>query len=197
MHKTKRARHETAIQERPVAQQSDLLSAVEGAGIVVYGMIVLPLMVVDTVAAAISGYFKNARPVDFEAFFRSGLYFEEILAKNLTARYLACADAFGFAPGLGATKGGLSATLASIGTLESELKKLGVGKFAGSGNAAKLELKLSEFLNQQKSPLAAKSALTPAKRDALAAEARKLLSVSAEAFKPYYKSRFTAIGVRG
>jgi hypothetical protein len=171
------------------------LSFVEGVLIVTYGMILIPIEIVTILCSALANP-ANGKPEQFTAFFKTSLGFADLPAPNLTFRYLACADAFGFDPGLGATKGTSPTGIPVASLIASELAKVGVG-MPGSA-AGRPQLRLADFLKQYKTPAAAKAGLTPAKRDALAMEARKLLSLPASAFKGYYKSNINgAGGVRG
>ena len=181
-----------------MAQKQDPPAIIAVPLILFSGMVMVAAIAMDGIIKNVAGYFTNARPQDFEAFFRDGLFFDELLAKNLTFRYLATANVFGFEPGLGASKSGPGYQLNSSGALESALRSVGAGKFSSNGGSARLELKLAEFLKQQKNPIAAKKALTPAKRDALTFEARKLLGAPEEGFRAFYAPRNgTSSGVRG
>ena len=50
----------------------------EGFFIVAYGIIVIPLAVMDSVVSAISAYLKDAKPPHFDQFFQSALFLNEI-----------------------------------------------------------------------------------------------------------------------
>lgn len=130
----------------------------------------------------------------FVSFFTSALCFEPKSAEKLTYYYLGIAGIFDFTPGLGITSG--RPIPADASELATELRKVGVGTFTMTGNAPRLNTRLGEYLGKYFTPAAAKSALTPAKRDALRMEATKLLLVPEAVWSRYYKSR-SAAGVRG
>lgn len=171
--------------------EEGVLRAFEGTMIVFSGMLMLTISGADALCQALFNANSKAKPELFETFFKSALFFDDVASKNLVFRYLIAADTFGFEPGLGATEGGKRNTANADFGLARELAK------AGIGNGARPTFRLADYLKQYRTPLAAKSALTPAKRDALKMEARKLLSVPASAFKPYFQGRRTASGVRG
>ena len=163
------------------------------------GVGTLPPLIIGAVLDAIASYFQDARPADFDTFFRSALYFDDNESRNLTFRYLTAANAFGFAPGLSATKAGAKFGGASSQDLEKALRSSGIGKFGSGANGTTLELRLSDHLKQHIYTRNAKTALTPAKRDALRMESSKLLSISGDVWTGYYRnrSRMIAVGVRG
>lgn len=131
----------------------------------------------------------------FETFFTSALYFEPEKAQKLTYYYLGAAGIFNFVPGLGVATG--KATPSDASELETALRKAGVGTFGKSGTSVSLNTRLGEYLGKYPSAAAAKTALTPAKRDALRMEATKLLSVPEDVWSKYFRSSYSAVGVRG
>jgi hypothetical protein len=139
----------------------------------------------------------KTRPEPFEAFFREGLFFENDQAKSAAYCYLALADVFDFAPGLGIWKANTN-TRANATALANACRKLAIGKFSGGIFGTNLELRIGEHLSKFETPMKAKKALTPARRDSLRMEANKLLQVPVEEWKIYIKAqKGTAIGVRG
>jgi len=167
--------------------------------IVAEGMITLPWVILNAVDTALSSYFADARLVDFDDFFKNGLGFESLDAKNLTFRYMTCAWTLKFEPGLRVKVASQKFSGISSTELDSIFRKELIGKPAKNGGGGGWELRLSEYLKQHITILSSKKALTPAKRDALRAEAKKILAIPAAAFVRQYQkdSRFTAIGVRG
>ncbi len=128
----------------------------------------------------------------FVSFFTSALYFEPKTAEKLTYYYLGIAEMYNFRPGLGVTLG--RSTPSDRSELAMALRKVGIGTTC---SLTSLKTRLAEYLVDYATPNAAKSALTPAKRDALRMEAIKLLSIPEEVWMRYYRSPYAAIGVRG
>ncbi len=170
-----------------------------GMFIVAEGMITLPYVILNAIDAAVTSYFLDAKPADFDAFFKNALGFEELEAKNITFRYLTSAWTFNFAPGLGGARASQQFGGISSSELDGEFRRLLIGKPTNNAGVTGWELRLGDYLKAHKTALAAKGGLTPAKRDALRAEAKKLLAIPAAAFVRRYRkdSRFSAIGVRG
>lgn len=162
------------------------------------GIMMTPIVIVESITSGISGYFNNAKPELFNMFFMKNLYFGDLEAKNLTFRYLACANSFGIEPGFGAKRAGSGYAISDRWKLESALRAAGIGKFTASGSTTTVTLRISEYLAQQASATA-KFGLTPAKRDALVSEGKKLLGLPSSAFHKYYPlyKKYSAVGVRG
>ena len=152
---------------------------------------------IDYIQGKIYQYLAITRPDQFEMFFKDGLYFSRDDARRVAYCYLAACDVFEVTPGLGSPKAN-ARTKAKPVDLQGEFTKLGLGKFSTGLVSTKLDLRLSDYFAGHPTAAAAKKALTPAKRDALKAEADKLIKVPTEAWKRYYeKTTLATVGVRG
>jgi hypothetical protein len=179
--------------------EPDVPAPVYIAGMLLTAVCIIPYAILSTIDKAIASYFLDAKPEDFDTFFRNALNFSDTEAKNLTFRYLTSANAFSFAPGLGGTRAGTKFVGISSSELEDQFRKASIGKLGTSAGGASVDLRLTEYLKQYKNPGAAKSALTPAKRDALRMESNKMLGIPAACWVRLYRneSRMTTFGVRG
>ncbi len=152
---------------------------------------------ISYIKGKIQQYVTITRPDPYAAFFKDALFFSADEAQLLAYCYLAACDIFEVSPGLGAPKAN-ARTKAKPVDLQGEFAKLGLGKFSTGLISVTLEMRLSEYFAAHPTAATAKKALTPAKRDALKAEAAKLLKVPAAAWRRYYEKVPTAAtGVRG
>lgn len=119
-------------------------------------------------------------PDEFSAFFKATLQIPESDVPRATYTYLAACQVFGVAPGLSG-KRAVNAH-AYPADLQGEFAKLGIGKFSVGPTSPKLELRLADYLAGHSTAASARKAITPAKRDALRAEAFKLMQVSSRAW---------------
>lgn len=141
-------------------------------------------------------YVCYTRVDSYQTFFKDGLNFSAQDAGLLAHLYLATCDVFDVVPGLGAPKAN-ARTTATPADLKGEFTILGIGKFTVGLASLKFEMKLADYLGGQANSGVTIRSLTPAKRDALRAEAAKLLKVPGQSWKRYYENRFASSGVRG
>lgn len=155
---------------------------------------------------------KITDPVPFSVFFEGGLKFSRTDAADLGWYYLASAKLVDNPPGLGVAEASPGASGISAATGPTDRGQVivmpGADKFKASLAAANvgvvtkgiledsIELRLSAWLRKYATPNSAAKALSPAKRDALAAEARKLMARDLWE-TTVFRSQYSSVGVRG
>lgn len=144
----------------------------------------------------IRAYVASGNADPFETFFKDALFFNAEEAPLLSCCYRATCEVFEITPGLGVSKASVQAKAKPV-DLKGEFAKVGLGKFSTGPSSIKLETRLSDYFGAHPSNAAAKKALTPAKRDALKAEAGKLLKIPPSAWRRHFDSGFVTFGVRG
>ncbi|MGN3974693.1 hypothetical protein [Tsuneonella sp. SYSU-LHT278] len=133
-----------------------------------------------------------AKPDEFTIFFKDALQMDPERAGMLTLRYLGTCQAYRISPGFG---GKTDVSMVAGQELQNEMMKLGVGTFSVGSTRTELKLRIADYLSAYPTAAAARKALTPAKRDALRAEANKILQVPDRAWK--FVSKYATFGVRG